>query len=233
MVRARATGRFSVLVAIALLSTPRTARADALPTNEERAIVLFERAADSFRRGAFRESLQLLDEADRLKPSAILHYNKARAHEGLGEKDAALVEYRKYLEMDPNARDIGAVQSRISILEGEINQAAQREADERRRRAFVSPPETKPPPPVVVPWLVVAAGGVSLGLGTYFGIVSKTAEQRANDAPSQVDARDSRSEAEDSARAANISFVIGGALVVGGLAWGLLELSSRSAAKPR
>jgi tetratricopeptide (TPR) repeat protein len=229
----RATG--AVLVIACVTATTRSVHAQPAPSAEEaRALELFDSAAAAFRDGRFRDALRLLDEADQLHPSGILHYNKARAHEGLGDRPKALVEYRKYLEMEPNAEDRKAVESRILVLQSEI---AERERLERENREAVEREREKPRPgerkASVLPWIVTGAGVVGLGIGTYFGLRAKSEESSGNDASSQEEAAAARSDAESLARNANVSWAIGGALVVLGVSWGVVDLTSSSSRSGR
>ena len=75
----------TLAAAAAFTVRPGVAAAQSRSANDDdaRALELFDLAAARFREGRFREAIELLDEASRLKPSAILHYNKARAFEGL------------------------------------------------------------------------------------------------------------------------------------------------------
>jgi len=135
-----------VAIAAALLFTfsSHPVLAQEAPTGEEtRALELFDSAAQKFREGRFREAIELLDEAYRLKPSAILRYNKARAYEGLGDESRAIVEYEAYLEMAPDARDRGAVERRLATLRAGI---AERERLERERRLAAQRVRSEPAP---------------------------------------------------------------------------------------
>lgn len=231
-----ATG--ALLVFVCSFAASGIARAQPAPSaapsaDEARALELFDSAAAAFRDGRFRDALRLLDEADRLHPSGILHYNKARAHEGLGDRPKALEEYRKYLEMEPDAEDEKAVESRILVLEGEIAERdrltrEKREADARARRKEQRPRAPEERKASVLPWIVTGAGVVGLGIGTYFGVRAKSKESSGNDASSQRSAAADRSDAESLARNANVAWAIGGALVVVGVSWGVVDLAATS-----
>lgn len=232
---ARATSVTLVALCISAVACPSNAQSEST-TDETRALELFDSAASAFREGRFRDALRLLDEADRLHPSGILHYNKARAFEGLGERERAIVEYARYLEMEPQAEDRKAVESRITVLRGEIAERAQlerekREALERAREKEERPRESTPPPgrPSPWPWIVAGVGVAGLGVGTYFGFRAKSEEDAGETAPSQTEAASDRSRAQTAARNANISWAIGGALVVVGVSWGVIDLQSTNA----
>jgi tetratricopeptide (TPR) repeat protein len=210
---------------------------------ETRALELFESAATAFREGRFREAIELLDEANQLKPGAIIHYNKARAYEGLGEKPTALDEYRKYLELDPDATDRGAVEQRIRALEQEISERErlERERLERERLqaerakapARPAPRLREPKRPSALPWVIAGAGVVGVGVGVYFGLRARSAESAGETAASQREADENRARAADAATVANVAWIIGGALTLGGGVWGVLDLQATSRSNTR
>lgn len=87
----------------------------------------------------------------------------------------------------------------------------------RRREAQLSP----------LPWLVVGLGGATLVAGIVLGVLAESDAQAYASAqrpttPEEVDALLSRlSTAQAEATAANVLFVAGGVLLLGGLVWGL------------
>src|SRR6187551_664805 len=62
-------------------------RKEASAADVEKARELAKKSADAYRRGDFNEALTLLTEAYALERQPVLLYNKARAHEGLGNTD--------------------------------------------------------------------------------------------------------------------------------------------------
>src|SRR5687767_9910106 len=101
-----------------LLALPTAANADKpVPAkNQSQAADLFKKSVDAYRRGAFKEAIDLLNEAYALDPQPVLLYNLARAHEGLGDLDLAISTYEKYLQQEPNAPDKGAIEQRLVTL---------------------------------------------------------------------------------------------------------------------
>src|SRR5688572_14968776 len=92
----------AVLCGGGLLGLPEAARAADKPTasksNQSQAAELFKKSVDAYRRGAFKEAIDLLNEAYALDAQPVLLYNLARAHEGLGDLDLAISTYEKYLQ---------------------------------------------------------------------------------------------------------------------------------------
>src|SRR5215212_10871269 len=106
------------LLTVALAPTPAFADSEA----EARALQLFEQSADRYRQGRFREAVELLQEAYRLSPEAVLLYNLGRAYEGLGDTAGALDAYTRYLAADPNAADRASIESRVATLKRQLDE---------------------------------------------------------------------------------------------------------------
>src|SRR5688572_634378 len=85
-------------------------------SNKTRAAELYKKSADAYLHGDFKGAITLLDEAYALDPQPVLVYNKARAHEGLGNTDEAVTLYEKYLSEEPNSPDRGAIEQRLATL---------------------------------------------------------------------------------------------------------------------
>ncbi len=100
-------------------------------TDEERALVLFQAAQLRYEEGRFEEAVQLLEEARSLADEPAITYNMGRALEELGRNDEAAVAYRRYLGLEPNARDRRAIEARIARLESTTE--------------TVEPPDEQPP----------------------------------------------------------------------------------------
>jgi len=82
----------------------------------------FKAASEHYRAGRFREALRGFELAERLLPSPELSFNIARAHEQLGEIEAAIEHYERYVAARGQASDVGAVQARIAALRGSLEQ---------------------------------------------------------------------------------------------------------------
>lgn len=218
---------FAALTAIALLVT--SAPAFAGPSEEARAVELFEEAALEYQAGRFAQAVELLLEAQRLDPDPILHYNLARAYEGMGDLARALASYRAYVQADPNSKDRGAMEARIKTLE-------QLRAD--RERVEAPPPVDTPKPapvgpkeeprsPSPVPWVIAGIGVLGFGAGGALGGLCLARGDEAEDpATSGVDAVRLRDESATFAMGANIAFAVSGAVVATGVIWGIVDVVS-------
>lgn len=79
----------------------------------------FERARALYRAGDYRGAIGELREAVRLDPGGKdLVYNLAILHEKLGELDAALEHFRRYLEMETSPAERERIEAAVRRLEG-------------------------------------------------------------------------------------------------------------------
>ncbi len=80
----------------------------------------YQEGAAAYRKGQFKDAVDLFLEADRLAPSAALSFNIARAYEKLGDASNALRWYRDYLRRDPEASDRATVEQIVHKLEEKL-----------------------------------------------------------------------------------------------------------------
>ncbi len=215
-----------VALALSLLVVPtRTALAG--PSDEAKAGQLFDKAEAEYQAGHFREAIDLLLEAQRLAPDAVLHYNLARAYEGLGELDPALASYRAYLEADPKTKDRGAVEARIKTLEQlKADRAAPKPPPPERP---VDEPQPSPPPETAspAPWVIAGIGALGLGAAGVLGGLSLSKSNEAEEpATSGEDAARLTAEAQTFATGANVTFGVAGAVLAAGLVWGIVDVAT-------
>jgi tetratricopeptide (TPR) repeat protein len=216
----------------ALLFTARTASGDpkGAPPPEEaapgsdrsRAADLFARASEAYRTGQFALAISLLLELHRIKPEPVLHYDLARAYEGLGRWHEAISSYEAYLREDATIADRGAIERRLETLRG-------------LEAAAAAPPtaSASAPPPgrsVVPPVIVGALGLVTIGTGLALGVASRNEESKVDDGRDQRAANEALDRAERLATVANVSYVVGGALLVAGAVWLFFSRSTRAVA---
>ncbi len=214
------------LIVLAALAFAAPRAAGAGPAEEKKAAKLFDQAESEYQAGRFREAIALLLEAQRLAPDAVLHYNLARAYEGLGELDNALASYRAYLQADPSTKDRGAVEARIKTLE---QLKADREAPPPKEPGPEPPPKDQPPPepasPSVAPWVIAGIGALGLGAGGVLGAFSLSRSNEAEEPETSgervVDLTD---EATTFATAANVTFGVSGAVLAAGVIWGIVDV---------
>lgn len=231
-------------LSVALFSTPSHAQAALTPSAptaqpgpaappsaaaHARAAELFKKSVDTYRSGDFKQTIDLLNEAYALEPQSVLLYNLARAHEGIGNNDAAIETYEKFLVQEPNAKDRGAIEQRLATL--------RRQRDERlaleKKSANQHVERAEPPPadkPVhkrsVLPYVVGGVGVVGLAAGAVFGVMANSKRDGAVAAPGQRDALGLEDDAKSRATLSNVSFVVGGVLLAAGVTWWVLDLKA-------
>lgn len=77
----------------------------------------YERGAQAYSAGRFKDAIELFLQADALAPSAALSFNIARACEKIGDDAASLQWYRDFRRRAPDAKNGGEVDERIHALE--------------------------------------------------------------------------------------------------------------------
>jgi tetratricopeptide (TPR) repeat protein len=194
--------------------------AAAEPPAEEDAGELFRAGAEAYSEGRFAEAVKLLREAYRRKPEPVLLYNVGRACEGMGDLACAADAYERYLETEPELEDKGAIEQRIATLR---RQLAEAKRDEQRAEGAQ---KVEAPAPSPVPWIIASVGVLGVGAGTVLAVVATVRHDAAPSEPSQVDAFETQAQAETLATAANVAFVVGGALALGGVVWGIVDVTT-------
>lgn len=80
----------------------------------------YERGAEAYSAGRFKDSIDLFLQADALAPSAALSFNIGRAYEKIGDEAASLQWYRDFRRRDPAAKIGAEVDERIHALEAAL-----------------------------------------------------------------------------------------------------------------
>jgi tetratricopeptide (TPR) repeat protein len=115
-----------LLLAVALTFPAAGARAEPPPAGAtvadpaEEARAAYRRGADLYRAGRYREAIAEFETADRLRPSPALQFNVGQAWEKLGDVEAALAAFARYLRQDPRAANREAVERNVRSLEGRL-----------------------------------------------------------------------------------------------------------------
>jgi tetratricopeptide (TPR) repeat protein len=84
--------------------------------------VRYERGAEAYAAGRFKDAIDLFLQADALAPSAALSFNIARAYEKIGDDAASLQWYRDFRRRSPDAKNAATVDERIHSLEAALAQ---------------------------------------------------------------------------------------------------------------
>ncbi len=77
----------------------------------------YERGAQAYAAGRFKDAIDLFLQADALAPSAALSFNIARAYEKIGDDAATLQWYRDFRRRAPDAKNGPDVDQRIHVFE--------------------------------------------------------------------------------------------------------------------
>lgn len=236
---------FALVLGVATAGNVSIAHAQDRPSHptdpKSRAAELYKQSAESYRKGDFATTIDLLREAYSLDPQPVLLYNLARAYEGIGDTDGAIDTYKKYLDADPNTKDRGAIEQRIATLQRERDEKIalqkQSEADRKRAqeeaaRAAAAAKQKKEAPPhhrSALPYIVGGIGIGGLGTGVVLGLMATSQHSSARDEPQQLQAENEQNRAKTYATASTISFIAGGALLAIGTTWWILDGSSGKA----
>jgi tetratricopeptide (TPR) repeat protein len=214
--RFRSAARSALLAAFLALPSV-AARADGPDPRGAQALDLFEQSEAAYDSGRFADAIALLRRSYELRREPVLLYNLGRAYEGLGDLPNAAQSYEAFLASQPNASDRGALQRRIATLRQQLaeREALRRQVEGRRPRG-----------PSALPWLLAGIGAAGLVTGGAFGLAANHTHAQATNEPTYAKAADLQSEARSFATVANVCFVAGGALLLAGVAWGLLDASA-------
>lgn len=146
------------------LSVVSHARADPsadATTGVERARIAFEAGRHAYEQGAFAEALAHYEEAYAAHPLVALLFNIGRAADSDGQAERAIVAYRRYLELMPEAENRAFVEARIAKLlavrEKELAPPILAAKTESEPAPLPPAPVTEPPAPVPPPVAPVAA----------------------------------------------------------------------------
>ena len=178
----------------------------------------YQAGVSAFGEKDFKGALKLFDHAFKLDPSPVLLYNIARCHEEMGTLEPAIRNFELYLARAPDAPDRAAVERRIRVMEAK----SEREAARKPVSVVVVPIEPKsvaPPASSAMRWWgygTVGAGVVGLAVGGVLGASADTAAKDHREALTRVDKSRFETEANDKATQANVSYIVGGALLAVG-----------------
>lgn len=78
----------------------------------------YERGAEAYSTGRYKDAIDLFLQADALAPSAALSFNIARAYEKISDDASTLQWYRDFRRRAPDAKNGPEVDARIHALEG-------------------------------------------------------------------------------------------------------------------
>src|SRR5262249_50283870 len=150
--------------------------------------------------------------------------------------------YERYLTEEPTSPDRGAIEQRLATLHKQeeekkrldrekvdveekraAQQQQQKELEQRERDAQSAPPPAPPGGRSVLPYVVAGVGAAGLATGTLFGLLALDRQDAGNKAASLKDATEARDAGRTFATVSNVSFIVGGALLAGGVVWWVLD----------
>ncbi len=230
----------SVLICAVTLALGGPLAAQEEDPDVARVEALSQEGAEAFQAGRYRDAIVRFKEAYALVPVANLLYNIALSYERIGDGDAAITYYEKFIvadDADPEVR--GVALGRLKDLG-------------RARRAEVVEPigPDKPVEPTgpnnggaetgggngqnsdssgtwTTVGIITAGVGVALvGTGVVFGQVSSSEQDNFDGSLDANEKALSRSAAEKNALTADILFGAGGLAIVGGITMIILDATS-------
>lgn len=155
------------LVTVAVLATTRTAYAD--DPAERAARRHYDRGKKLFDIQKFDEAIDEFQKAYDAKPIPKFLFNIGQCQRNLGDNQAAIFSFKKYLKLDPDADDREEVEQLIDDL--------QRKIDDGETKRLKLKKKDEPPPPIETGdrpvykkwwfWAGVTAVAVGAGVGIY------------------------------------------------------------------
>jgi tetratricopeptide (TPR) repeat protein len=177
-----------LLALFAVVLAARVAAADDAATRSAKRH--FDRAQKLYAVAKFRDALDEYQKAFEAKPLPDFLFNIGQCHRNLGDYDAAIFSYKKYLTSAPGAANRAQVEQLIDDLQTKRDQedARRRGLEPSHPAAATSTATTAPPPPQAPPperpiygrWWFWTALGVAVGTG---GIVTYEATRSSSGPP--------------------------------------------------
>jgi tetratricopeptide (TPR) repeat protein len=128
----------------------------------------YDRGQKLFALQKFDEALDQFQQAFDAKPIPDFLFNIGQCHRNLGDYDAAIFSFKRFLKLDPEATNREQVEELIAELE------EKKTTDDSKKFGFKKPPREKPPESEGRPvykkwwfWTGVAVVGVAGGVGIY------------------------------------------------------------------
>jgi tetratricopeptide (TPR) repeat protein len=165
----------SIGLAICLASVASVRVAAADDTGMRAAKRHYERGQKLFALQKFDEALDQFQQAFDAKPIPDFLFNIGQCHRNLGDFDAAIFSFKRYLKLDPDAANREQVEELITQLEEKV--AAQ---DAKKRRLRKDGDRSKPPPaaeegsPFYKKWWFWTGAVVVVGAGAGVGYYAAT-----------------------------------------------------------
>ena len=227
-----------VLVALGGVGARHAAAAEGPPSDPTaRAEWYSARAEEAFQAGKFEDAIKLYVAAYESAPSASILYNVAFIYDRrLKEPELALDYYQRVAKAaDADRTLVDKAQGRITALKAQLDKPDKPDRPPDKPPPDKPPPDKPPPdkpPPEesghfpVGPVITMSAGGLVLATGLAFGLMAEGTEADFHAAESSADKRSLQATGRDQALFADVCMAVGGAAIVGGLVWLLVDSGS-------
>lgn len=156
------------IVAVAVPAATRVARAD--DVSERAAKRHYDRGKKLFDLQKFQDALEQFQKAYDAKPIPDFLFNIGQCQRNLGEYQAAIFSFKKFLKLDPEAPNREQVEQLIDDLQRKIDEGDTERLGLRKRKKPVEKGPETPDRPVYKKgwfWAAVAIVGVGAGVGIY------------------------------------------------------------------
>ena len=199
--------------------------------------------AELFQAGSYRDAIVRFKEAYALVPVANLLYNIALSYERLGDLDAAISYYEKFIvadDADPEVRgvalgrlkDLG--RARRAEVVDPIGPDDEKASDAKEKGNGGAGSQNDGVGGWTTVGIITAAVGVALaGTAVVFGQISSSDQENFNQTVDRNQKELTRSAAEKNALTADILFGAGGLAIAGGLIMIILDLTSSDSGDER
>ena len=214
------------LIAMVLVAS----RASGDPADDKaRALELSRAGNRAYKAGELEKAAELVRQAYGLYHKPILLYNLALALDGLGSTEEALSYYEQYLATNPDVKDRAAIERRVANMRSQLAEKQaerdQQQATERaitRRRLLPRRLRENQPDQAGCRWWRSAPALRRRRSGSASGWYRRRGTTRPRRPPVRPQPRRCRI-ALSYATTANVLFVAGGALAIGGAIWAVLD----------
>jgi len=166
-----------IAVCVLLLGLVRAAHADD-PT-EKAAKRHYERGQKLFNLQKFDEALEQYQKAFDAKPIPAFLFNIGQCHRNLGDYDAAIFSFKRYLKLEPEAENRDQVEELLEELENKKAEADTEKFKLGKRKKQKDPDDDPPVETEGAPvykkwwfWTAIAVVGVGAGVGIYYATKS-------------------------------------------------------------
>jgi hypothetical protein len=127
--------RFVFLFVMALLVAPAlgTHASPASADSRSEARAHYQAGVKAYAGGDYRVAIKEFSAAQQLAPADLNNYNLALCYDKLGEAEPAIQYYKEYLAKVPNADKRTEIEASVARLEGALQSAAAKRAEEQKR----------------------------------------------------------------------------------------------------